>query len=691
MSELRVRHRELLDRLVRDVRFEASDPNDVIGREWIVTNGLGGYASGTICGLNTRRYHGWLVAALPNPLGRVVMLERVAETLFVGDEAAARLDVEETVRGLAAGPIAHLAAFRLEAGLPVWHYAVRGRTLEKRVLLARGQNTVYVRYALLSGEGPVRLGLRPAVHFRSYEAPVNLPLQPRYLLVDEIDHVTLSVDGDAFGLRLRVEGPESTFELHRERIDDVVYRVERARGYDAVGSLACPGHFDTLLERGHPVTLIASAEPWETASAIAPDEAPLIERERRRRLLTLAPFVANDAAAAELLLRSDDFVIAPVGRQREATRARALGDQVRTVIAGYHWFTDWGRDTMISLEGLALVTGRHHEAASILGTFARYVRDGLIPNMFPDGSNEGRYNTADATLWFFHALDRYLAATGDEDVLALLLPTLRTIVEHHVRGTHFGIGVDPGDGLLRQGAEHYALTWMDAKVDDWVVTPRRGKAVEINALWYNALRLFAQWLEALHCPEEARAIAERADAVARAFNRRFWYAQGGYLYDVVDGPEGDSCEFRPNQLFAFTLRHPVLERSRWKSVLDKVQERLVTPVGLRSLAPGSNGYCARYDGDLRTRDAAYHQGTVWGWLIGPWIDAWLRVHPGDRSGAQRFLDGLLATLSDFGIGTLAEIFDAEAPFTPRGCIAQAWSVAEALRCLAKLREEASSA
>jgi predicted glycogen debranching enzyme len=687
MSEPRIRHRELLDRLVRRVHIDPGEPDGVIGREWIVTNGLGGYASGTICGLNTRRYHGLLVAALPNPLGRVVMLERLAERVAVGDAPPVRLDVEETTRGLSAGAVAHLTAFRVEAGLPVWEYRIGDRALEKRLLLVHGQNTVHVRYALLSGAGPVQLELRPAVHFRSYEAAVSQPVQARYLLADEVDHVTLAVDGEGIGLRLCVDGVDSSFSLHRETLDDVVYRVERARGYDSVGSLFSPGHFATKLDREHPVTLIASAESWETASAISPDDAPRIERERRRRLLTLAPFVARDDAAAELVLRSDDFLIAPVGRHREATRARALGDQVRTVIAGYHWFTDWGRDTMISLEGLALVTGRHHEAASILGTFARYVRDGLIPNMFPDGSNEGRYNTADATLWFFHALDRYLTITGDEDMLPLLLPTLRSIVEHHLRGTHFGVVADPRDGLLRQGAEHYALTWMDAKVDDWVVTPRRGKAVEINALWYNALRLLAQWLDELDHEEDARAMSARADDVARAFNQRFWYEGGGYLYDVVDGPDGDSREFRPNQLFAFTLRHPVLERGRWKPVLDQVRERLVTPVGLRSLAPLSKGYCPRYDGDLRARDAAYHQGTVWAWLVGPWIDAWLRVHPDDRAGAQRFLDGVLGTLSEFGIGTIAEIFDAEAPYTPRGCIAQAWSVAETLRCLAKLRAD----
>jgi predicted glycogen debranching enzyme len=338
---------------------------------------------------------------------------------------------------------------------------------------------------------------------------------------------------------------------------------------------------------------------------------------------------------------------------------------------------------MISLEGLTLTTGRHREAGFILRTFAHYVRDGLIPNMFPDGSNQGLYHTADATLWFFHAVDRYLAATGDEETLTLILPVLRSIADHHLRGTRFGIGVDPQDGLLRQGAEGYQLTWMDAKVDGWVVTPRRGKAVEINALWYNALCLLEGWVRERVGTAEGDALGAHAARARRSFNERFWYEQGGYLYDVLDGPEGDSTECRPNQIFAISLKHPVLDESRWAPVVSTVERHLLTPVGLRSLAPGSPNYRATYTGDLRSRDAAYHQGTVWGWLIGPWVDAWLRVHPNDRPGARRFLDGVIEGLDAFGVGSIAEIFDAEPPYTPRGCIAQAWSVAEALRCLEK--------
>jgi len=338
---------------------------------------------------------------------------------------------------------------------------------------------------------------------------------------------------------------------------------------------------------------------------------------------------------------------------------------------------------MISLEGLTLQTGRQREAAFILRTFAHYVRDGLIPNMFPDGSNEGLYHTADATLWFFHALEAYVRRSGDEATLTHLLPLMVHIVEHHLKGAKFGIGVDPNDGLLRQGAEGYQLTWMDAKVDGWVVTPRRGKAVEINALWYNALRLLEGWLVAVRGERSAATIRGHADRAYESFNKRFWMPDKGYLFDVIDGENGDSSLCRPNQLFAISLDHPVLERSRWEPVMDVVQSRLLTPFGLRSLAPGEPDYKRNYFGDLRSRDAAYHQGTVWGWLIGPWVDAWLKLHPEDRAGARRFLDGSIAALGGFGLGTIGEIFDAESPYTPRGCIAQAWSVAEVLRCWVK--------
>ncbi|HET8646785.1 MAG TPA: amylo-alpha-1,6-glucosidase, partial [Vicinamibacteria bacterium] len=328
-------------------------------------------------------------------------------------------------------------------------------------------------------------------------------------------------------------------------------------------------------------------------------------------------------------------------------------------------------------------TGRHAEARWILRTFAHHVRDGLIPNMFPEGENEGLYHTADATLWFFHAVDRYLQATGDAELLRTLLPVLAGIVEAHLGGTRFGIGVDAADGLLRQGAEGYQLTWMDAKVADWVVTPRRGKAVEINALWYNALRLLEGWLLSAGRAAEAQVMSGHAGRAQRAFNRRFWNESAGHLFDVVDGEGGDDAACRPNQVFAISLPHPVLDRERWAPVMEAVRRRLLTPVGLRSLAPGHPDYKPRYYGDLRSRDAAYHQGTVWSWLIGPFVDAWLKLHPQERPRARGFLEGLRPHLDEACVGSISEIFDAEDPFAARGCVAQAWGVAEMLRAWIK--------
>ncbi|MGH9362452.1 MAG: amylo-alpha-1,6-glucosidase, partial [Thermoanaerobaculia bacterium] len=391
---------------------------------------------------------------------------------------------------------------------------------------------------------------------------------------------------------------------------------------------------------------------------------------------------AREGTAAELVLAADQFLVTPP-RAEDLVRAHAAGEEPRTDIAGYHWFTDWGRDTMISLEGLTAATGRLEEARYVLRTFAGHVRDGLIPNFIPEGEREGLYHTADASLWFFQAIHCYVERSDDRATLEMLLPVLLDIAEHHLRGTRFGIGVDPFDGLLRQGAEGYQLTWMDAKVDDWVVTPRRGKAVEINALWYNALRLLERWVRESRGEAAARPFAEQAQRAWRSFNRRFWYPEGGYLYDVVDGEQGDDPACRPNQVLAIALPHPLLVRERWGPVLDVVRERLLAPVGLRSLAPGHPDYKSTYDGDLRARDAAYHQGTVWAWLIGPFVDAWLKLHPLDREGARGWLEGFLPHLGEACLGTISEVFDAEPPFRARGCVAQAWSVAELLRCWLK--------
>jgi predicted glycogen debranching enzyme len=665
----------------------------LLSREWLVTNGLGGYASGTVCGIPTRRFHGLLVAALPAPLGRTMMLNHLTEELRLADGTEVGFGGEERDQADPRLPSTdYLSEFRLEAGLPVWTYRVGDTLIEKRLRLPNRQNTVHLSYQLAGGGAAgVRLRLRPGLHFRAHEAPLGGGAAPPYSLTVSDDRYEFSAGGDLPPLRMSPQGPPATFTWDPRWISEVIYRVEHSRGYDARAALWSPGYFEYHLLDDEPATLVASTERWETLRAVTPPELREALEQRQRHLLQIAAPASEDAVAAELTVAADQFIITPLGRVEDLARARAAGADARSVIAGYHWFTDWGRDTMISLEGLTLVTGRHSEAAYILGTFAHYVRDGLIPNLFPEGESEGLYHTADATLWFFHALDRYLAYTGDRELLRQLLPKLRDIVDRHLEGTRFGIGVDPADGLVSQGAEGYQLTWMDAKVDGWVVTPRRGKAVEINALWYNALRLLEGWLEAEEGSRAAAGLRAHADRARESFNRRFWYAEGGHLYDVVDGEQGDDAACRPNQVFAISLGHPVLDESRWRAVLDVVRARLLTPVGLRSLAPGHPDYKPRYYGDLRARDAAYHQGTAWGWLAGPFVDAWLRVHPHDRRTARSFLEGFVPHLAEACIGTISEIFDAEEPYTPRGCVAQAWSVAEVLRCWVKTADRPPAA
>ena len=613
-------------------------------REWLVTNGLGGYASGTVGGTLTRRFHGWLIAALPQ--GRVLLVNAL-------DDGGGELE-----------------EMRLEQGLPVWRY----RRFERRLALLHGRNLSLITWRALEDQV---LRVRPAFQIRAHEGMVAGPARSYPL---ELQGARCTVD------LARLEASRGSFSAIGPETRTVHYAIEEERGYDCEGPLVTPCELSVELAAGEEVTLAISVEAEAArgeagagdagagagsagaavsaaTSAISSAVADSGPFQMSRAAEWLAAEHARRAALvgertgllAELTLAADQFVI------RKSTGGT-------TVIAGYHWFTDWGRDTMISLEGLCLRTGRIEEAGQILRTFAAHVRDGLIPNLFPEGESRGLYHTADATLWFFHAIDRYLRISKDQTLLRDLLPVLRDIIEHHLRGTLFGIGVDPADGLLRQGAEGYQLTWMDAKVDGWVVTPRRGKAVELNALFYNALCNLSRWLGG-----DAR-LDGHAARLRESFNRRFYNEERGHLYDVLDP---DDASLRPNQLLAISLPNPVLDQARWARVLEKVGAELLTPVGLRSLGPREPDYKPRYSGDLRTRDAAYHQGTVWGWLMGPFVDAWRKVHPADDGLA--LLQGF--PLGEYGLGSVAEIFDAEPPFTPRGCIAQAWSVAELLRLI----------
>jgi glycogen debranching enzyme len=642
--------------------------------EWLVTNGLGGYAAGTIGGAPSRRYHGLLIAALPPPYGRRLLLTDLSEELVVGDRRVAQLTAH-TIDDAVHVP---LAEFRLESGLPVWRYEIDGVVVVKRMLMPHGQNTVHVLYELVHGAERARLDVTLAAHHRSHDAPVDAPLDER----PPLERVGLGYELSIRALpplRLMIDAAHSALGEPPDAWPERRYTVEESRGYVSKAGAWTPGVFALELRAAQPIALVASTEPWDVLTALSWPDAFAAERERRRARVAAAHPAAREGLAAELVLAADQFIVTPVGRTAEAARVRAAGEDERSVIAGYHWFTDWGRDTMISLEGLTLLTGRTAEARAILRTFASAIRDGLVPNLFPEGDSHGLYHTADATLWLFHALDRYLAATSDRALLQALLPQLIDVVERHMAGTRFGIGVDPEDGLLRQGAPGYQLTWMDAKVGDWVVTPRRGKAVEINALWYNALCLLAEWHRKVGRSADGVRFDTAATKVRKSFNRRFWNEANGHLYDVVDGENGDDAACRPNQIIALSLAHPVLERRRWRAVMTVVRNELLTPFGLRTLSSKHPDYRPKYDGDLVSRDAAYHQGTVWPWLLGPFIDAWQRAFPGDAGAAAEFLAAFDAHLSDACIGSISEIFDAEPPYAPRGCVAQAWSVAEVLR------------
>lgn len=668
---------------------QAVIPDSRADSEWLITNGLGGFASATVSGTLRRRYHGYLIAALPPPVGRAVMLSGVTERIIVDQRDGHDTTVGElTKRPSGAWVTLETVAFRLEHGLPVWTLAAGAMQVEKRAVMPHGNNTIALIYRLLAGRELAPFQVAVTVAMRRLEDPVSSPLGALALRGIGDGQYEISESGQFAPLRLWCDGGK--LESGHEHVVTQWYASEASRGYDASGELWCPGAMQVALERSHRCLVVASTEEWDAIHDLTADGVILAEERRRDALTRLAgnegPLAraastsADRRATTALVFSADQFLISTPRRSGVVGTPQQPLEADRTVIAGYHWFTAWGRDTMISLEGLALIPGRHADAATILRTFAQHARRGLIPNLFPEAQSAGLYNTADATLWFVHALHRYLVYTGDRELLHDMLPLLIDIVAWHVRGTDFNIAVDQSDGLLSQGMDGVQLTWMDAKVGDWVVTPRRGKAVEIEGLWYNALRLVEGWIREADGDAAAQPYEQLATASHHAFNDRFWFAEGGFLYDVVDGPDGPDASCRPNQLLAFSLEHPVLDRASWRAVLDIVTARLLTPVGLRSLAPGSPGYHPRYDGDVRARDAAYHQGTVWPWLIGPYVDAWTRVH-GRSASPRRLLDGLVAQLRA-GLGQIPEIFDAEAPYRARGCIAQAWSVAEVIRSLA---------
>ncbi|MGA7933364.1 MAG: amylo-alpha-1,6-glucosidase [Kovacikia sp.] len=644
-------------------------------REWIVTNGIGGYASGTIAGLLTRRYHGLLIAALNPPLGRTLLLTKLDEVALYNEQSYA-LHTNRWADGMVAPHgYRQIERFTLEGTIPTWRFACADALLEKRIWMHQRENTTYVQYTLCRAAQPLKLTLKALVNYRDYHGST------------QSNGWGMSIDPISQGVCVTAYPTATPLYLLSDRAratpaHNWYYNFELAvEQYRGLGDREDHLHAATLeatLKPGESLTIVASTEKQPNLDG---ETALKLRHTQEQKLISLwrthrSGHGNNGNTPAwvnRLVLAADQFIV-----------DRPLPDEPggKTIIAGYHWFGDWGRDTMISLPGLAIATGRPEIARSILRTFANYVNQGMLPNRFPDAAEVPEYNTVDATLWYFEAIRSYYNATEDDDLLRELFPVLADIIDWHCRGTRYNIHLDASDGLLYAGEAGVQLTWMDAKVGDWVVTPRIGKPIEVNALWYTALRTMATFARRIGKPhQEYEAISNRTLA---KFSR-FWNGDLGYCYDVLDTPHGNDASLRPNQILAVSLPEaginghaPLLTAAQQRGVVDTCGRLLLTSHGLRSLAPNHEQYQGHYGGDQWQRDGAYHQGTTWGWLLGAFVLAHLRVYHNPAQ-ARQFLEPLAHHLLTHGLGTCSEIFDGDAPMTPRGCIAQAWTVAEVLR------------
>ncbi len=636
-------------------------------REWLVTNGIGGYASGTVAGSQTRRYHGMLVAALQPPVGRTQLVSAIDEIVHY-----AGADFPLATHRWASGDIdpqgfLFLEDFHLEGSTPVWTYALADALLEKRVWMRQGENTTYIQYTLVRGSSALEMEWKALVNYRDFHSLTHAGEWRMNITPVENGVKVLAFDGAA---PLYLKSSAATCEPRHEWYLGCYFAEETERGLSDREDRLFAALFRAKLEVGSSFTLVVSTE----AAAALDVETARAERANYEVKLFHDWQAKNETLAGEapswlwqLILAADQFIV-----------KRSLPEEPdgRSIIAGYHWFGDWGRDTMIALPGLTLATGRAGVARQILLAFSRCVDGGMLPNNFPDAGGKPEYNTVDAALWYFESLRQYFEATQDDVTLQKLFPILAGVIEAHVAGTRYNIHVDPTDGLLYAGEPGVQLTWMDAKIGDWVVTPRTGKPVEINALWINALETMAGFARSLARTGDAY---EKLAAKTKKSFQKFWNLDRNCCFDVIDSPGiGNDASLRPNQIFAVSLPVSPLTPQQQRAVVDICARRLLTSHGLRSLAPGETGYSGHYGGSPRDRDAAYHQGTVWGWLLGPFARAHFRVYR-DREAALRFLEPLGRQIYASGLGTLSEIFDGDAPFTSRGCIAQAWTVAEVLR------------
>lgn len=645
------------------ISFDRSITNDIdlaMRREWIETNGLGGWASSTIIGLNTRKYHGLLVAAMNPPTGRFVLLSKLDETIIHRDRRM-ELGCNSYPGVIHPNGDQFLESFDRE-WMPSFTYMVDGIRIQKKIFAVHGQNTTVILYDVLTCNHEFEMELQPFVACRDYHSLMEKNDQTitQALFSNGQFRYEASVDMPGFSIFI----PGASYQPRPDWYLSFEYVEELERGLDFQEDLFSPGVFKVKLGPGSLLGLVISTE-----TASEKDPFKLYEQEMQRRRGLLQPFAQQSSFIKTLVLAADQFVV-------------KRGDKLNSIIAGYPWFSDWGRDAMISLPGLCLTTGRHDTAKKIIAAFSDWISEGMLPNRFPDEGNKPEYNTADATLWFFVTVYRYWLKTGDHSYIQNnIYPLLKDIIGWHDRGTRYNIHTDH-DGLLIAGTAETQLTWMDVKFGDWVVTPRQGKAVEINALWYNAMRIVSAIADKSDETEDAEKYARRADQIQSRFESTFWNDETHCLYDYVDEEHRDAS-IRPNQLFAISLPFPLINGDRAKRVMDVIDEHLFTPFGLRSLSPKHPDYRGVYEGDLLARDSAYHQGTVWSWLIGPYITALVKTRskPEVNSKLALIRKNMQEHLLFSGVGTVSEIFDGNAPHKPRGCIAQAWSVAELLRVL----------
>jgi predicted glycogen debranching enzyme len=632
-------------------------------REWLETNLMGSFACSTVSGMNTRRYHGLLTAATRPPVGRMLLLSKLEETLVAGNQ---RVDLGTNQYAGAVHPRGYqlMTRFRLDP-FPVFTFEWQDVRIEKSVFMVHESSTTVIEYRVVQAPAglSLRLELRPLIAFRDYHGTTheNAGLNPAVQQTPGIASVAAYP-----GLpRLYLAHNASRVDARGFWYRRFFYAVEAERGLDAEEDLFNPLALHFPFGKTQPAIVIASVEPKTVSDAAALREA---EISRREKVAASAP--VEDPLARRLALAANQFL---------ARRGEGY-----TVMAGYPWFTDWGRDTMITLPGLLHLNGYAEIVQGILREFARHVDQGLLPNRFPDAGEAPEFNTVDATLWFFEAARAYLARTGDEAfVREQLYGVFKEIIDWHMRGTRYNIRMQE-DGLLEAGQPGVQLTWMDAKVGDLVVTPRIGKPVEIQALWFNALKIMEDLASRFGDPEAANRYRANTSLVQETFNRVFWNTEANCLYDVVGDDHADAS-VRPNQVFAVSLRHSMLNQERAAQILGVVERELLTPYGLRSLSPRDPHYKGRYEGNRFERDSAYHQGTVWPWLMGPYITAYCNVHDGSseetRQHARELLKPLEAQMEKAGLGQVAEIYDGEEPRRARGCFAQAWSVGELLRVL----------